>query len=66
MTAGYINASPISRATKLSDPVARPHRGQGHLVYASAYTENGHGRSRIADATATLMDAKAVVEPVGR
>lgn len=34
------------------------------LVYLSALVENADDRSRIADATATLMEVKTVVEPI--
>jgi acyl-coenzyme A thioesterase PaaI-like protein len=33
------------------------------LVYVSAFVENRDDHSRVADATATLMAAKAVVDP---
>ena len=36
------------------------------LVYASAVIENRDDGSRIADATATLMEAKTVVDPIRR
>ena len=37
------------------------------LVYASAYVENRDDHSRVADATATLMEAKTTIDPsVGR
>jgi uncharacterized protein (TIGR00369 family) len=35
------------------------------LVYVSAYVENSDDHSRVADATATLVEAKAVVDPIG-
>jgi acyl-coenzyme A thioesterase PaaI-like protein len=34
------------------------------LVYATAYIENRDDRSRVADATATLMTTKTVVDPL--
>jgi uncharacterized protein (TIGR00369 family) len=34
------------------------------LVYTTAFIENRDDRSRIADATATLMTAKTVVDPI--
>lgn len=36
------------------------------LVHVTATVENAHDRSRIADATATLMEVKTVVDPIGR
>jgi uncharacterized protein (TIGR00369 family) len=36
------------------------------LVYVTAVVENADDGSRIADATATLMEVKAVVDPTGR
>lgn len=36
------------------------------LVYVSAVVENRDDHSRIADATATLMEVKTVVDPIGR
>jgi hypothetical protein len=33
------------------------------LVYVSAYVENRDDHSRVADATATLMEVKTVVDP---
>ena len=33
------------------------------LVYVSAYIENRDDRSRVADATATLMEVKPVIDP---
>jgi len=35
------------------------------LVYASAFVENRDDHSRIGDATATLMQTKTVVDPIG-
>ena len=35
------------------------------LVYVSAWLENADDGSRVADATATLMETKTVVEPIG-
>ena len=35
------------------------------LVYVSAWIENADDGSRVADATATLMETKTVVEPIG-
>ena len=35
------------------------------LVYVNAFVENADDHSRIADATATVMETKTVVEPVG-
>ena len=36
------------------------------LVYVNAFVENRDDRSRVADATATLMQVKAVVDPAAR
>jgi len=36
------------------------------LVHVNAFVENRDDHSRIADATATLMQVKAVVDPIGR
>jgi len=36
------------------------------LVYVSAFVENADDRSRVADGTATLMEAKAVIDPTDR
>src|SRR5207245_6443544 len=36
------------------------------LVYVSAYVENRDDHSRVADATATLMEVKTVVDPIVR
>lgn len=36
------------------------------LVYVTARVENSADRSRIADATATLMEVKTVVDPIAR
>jgi len=36
------------------------------LVYVTAYVENADNGSRVADATATLVEVKAVVEPIDR
>ena len=36
------------------------------LVYVTAYVENAADHSRVADATATLMEVKTVVDPIGR
>jgi len=33
------------------------------LVYVSAFVENAEDHSRVADATATLMETKTVVDP---
>jgi acyl-coenzyme A thioesterase PaaI-like protein len=35
------------------------------LVYVSAYVENAADLSRVADATATLVEVKPVVDPIG-
>ena len=35
------------------------------LVYVTAFVENADDHSRIADATATVMETKTVVEPIG-
>ncbi len=35
------------------------------MVYVSAWIENADDGSRVADATATLMEPKTVVEPIG-
>ena len=37
-----------------------------NLVYVTAFVENRDDHSRIADATATLMEVKTVVEPISR
>ena len=44
--------------------VGRVENVRRNLVYATAFVENRDDRSRIADATATLMEAKTVVEMV--
>jgi acyl-coenzyme A thioesterase PaaI-like protein len=56
----------LRRPLKLGEPV----RIVGHvdnvrrtLVYVSAFVENRDDHSRIADATATLMEAKTVIDP---
>ena len=36
------------------------------LVYVTATVENAQDRSRVADATATLMEVKTVVDPIRR
>jgi uncharacterized protein (TIGR00369 family) len=36
------------------------------LIYVSAYIENRDDHSRVADATATVMAVKTVVDPIGR
>ena len=36
------------------------------LVYVTAYVENRDDHSRVADATATLMEVKTVVDSIGR
>ena len=36
------------------------------LVYVTAFVENRDDHSRVADATATLMEVKTVVEPIAR
>jgi len=36
------------------------------LVYVSALVENAENHSRVADATATLMEVKTVVDPFGQ
>ena len=36
------------------------------LVYVTAWVENADDCSRVADATATLMEVKTVVDPIGR
>ena len=36
------------------------------LVYVTAWVENAEDHSRVADATATLMEVKAVVDPIPR
>jgi hypothetical protein len=35
------------------------------LVYVSAFIENRDDHSRVADATATLMEVKTAVDPIG-
>jgi acyl-coenzyme A thioesterase PaaI-like protein len=56
----------LRRPLKLGEPV----RIVGHvdnvrrtLIYVSAFVENRDDHSRIADATATLMEAKTVIDP---
>lgn len=36
------------------------------LVYVTAYVENRDDRSRVADGSATLMEVKTLVDPIGR
>ena len=42
------------------------HRVRRTLVYVSALVENRDSHSMVADATATLMEVKTVVDPIGR
>jgi uncharacterized protein (TIGR00369 family) len=46
--------------------VGRVEKVRRNLVYVTAVVENAHDRSPIADATATLMEVKAVVDSIGR
>lgn len=46
--------------------VGRVENVRRSLVYVTALVENADDRSRIADATATLMQVKAVVDPIPR
>ncbi len=46
--------------------VGRLEKVRRTLVYASAFVENRDDHSRVADATATLMETKTVVDPIGR
>ncbi len=56
------------RPLKLGEPVrivGKVENLRRTLVYVSAYIENRDDHSRIADATATLMEVKTVVDPIG-
>ena len=46
--------------------VGRVEKVRRTLVYVTAVVENFEDRSRIADATATLMEVKTVVDPIAR
>jgi acyl-coenzyme A thioesterase PaaI-like protein len=46
--------------------VGRVEKVRRTLIYVTAWVENAHDRSRVADATATLMEVKTVVDPIGR
>lgn len=46
--------------------VGRVENVRRNLVYVNAYVENASDHSKVADATATLMEVKAVVDPIGR
>src|SRR3989454_11745227 len=46
--------------------VGKVDRVRRTLVYASALVENRDSHSMVADATATLMEVKTVVDPIGR
>jgi len=53
------------RPLRLGEPlriVGKVENVRRSLVYTSAYVENRDDRSRIADATATLMQAEATIE----
>ncbi|TAN33948.1 PaaI family thioesterase [bacterium] len=57
------------RPLRLGEPirvVASVERIRRTLVYATAFIENRDDHSRVADATATLMEVKTVVDPIGR
>jgi len=54
------------RPLRLGEPiriVGKVESTRRTLVYASAYIENRDDHSRVADATATLMEAKTVIDP---
>jgi acyl-coenzyme A thioesterase PaaI-like protein len=56
----------LRRPLKLGEPVriaGRVENVRRTLVYVSAFVENRVDHSRIADATATLMEAKTVIDP---
>jgi uncharacterized protein (TIGR00369 family) len=56
------------RPLKLGEPVrivGKVENIRRTLVYCSAVVENRHDGSRIADATATVMAVKTVVDPIG-
>jgi hypothetical protein len=44
--------------------VGKVERVRRSLVYVSAFIENRDDGSRVADATATLMEAKTTVDPL--
>src|SRR2546425_11554734 len=46
--------------------VGKVERVRRTLVYVSALVENRDSHSMVADATATLMEVKTVVDPIGR
>src|SRR2546427_8180362 len=46
--------------------VGKVDRVRRTLVYVSALVENRDSHSMVADATATLMEVKTVVDPIGR
>jgi uncharacterized protein (TIGR00369 family) len=55
------------RPLRLGEPVrivGKVERIRRTLVYVTALIENGDDHSRIADATATLMETKTVVDPI--
>ena len=55
------------RPLRLGEPirvVGNVERIRRTLVYATAFIENRDDHSRVADATATLMEAKAMVDPI--
>jgi acyl-coenzyme A thioesterase PaaI-like protein len=59
----------LRRPLKLGERVrivGRVEKVRRSLVYVSAFVEGVADRSRVADATATLMEAKTVVDPIAR
>lgn len=55
------------RPLRLREPVrivGKVERVRRSLVYVSAFIENRDDGSRVADATATLMEAKTTVDPL--
>lgn len=46
--------------------VGKVERVRRSLVYVNAFVENADDHSRVADATATVMAVKTVVDPIGR
>jgi len=59
----------LRRPLKLGEKVrivGRVENVRRTLVYVSAYVENAQDHSRVADATATLVEVKTVVDPAVR
>jgi len=59
----------LRRPLKLGERVrivGKVDRVRRTLVYVSALVENRDSHSMVADATATLMEVKTVVDPIGR